>query len=200
MKIEMAYRNGRVDVFDTMSFTTPSPLGKGNALTNFELRFDELGKTGLWLAAHHYDADPSGTEACPDDETPVARRRRGWRFLLAEASELDELEWVAIDGELALARILGEMVDVGQLRRSAELWLGTSNRSVAEAVVQLFDELSTVSQADCGIARDAIPRHCGCSEDLVYRLKAACPGQSPNETETDNQEENWLEGFQNEDY
>ena len=200
MKIEMAYRNGRVDVFDTMSFTAPSPLGKENALTNFELRFDELGKTGLWLAAHHYDVDPSGTEDCPDDETPIARRRRGWRFLLAEASELDELEWVAVDGELALARVLGEMVDVGQLMRSARLWLGTSNRSVAETIVHLFDELSTVSQADCGIARDAIPRHCGCSEELVYRLKAACPRESPNETETNNQEENWLEGFENEDY
>lgn len=47
----MAYRNGRVDVFDTMSFTAPSPLGKENALTNFELRFDELGIKGLWLAA-----------------------------------------------------------------------------------------------------------------------------------------------------
>lgn len=199
MKIEMAYRNGRVDVFDTMSFTAPSPLGKGNALTNFELRFDELGKTGLWLATHHYDADPSGTEEYPDDETPVARRRRGWRFLLAEASELDELEWVAVDGEVALARVLGEMVDVGQLMRSARLWLGTPNRSVAETIVHLFDELSAVSQTDCGIARDAIPRHCGCSEELVYRLKAACPRESPNETETDNQEENWLEGFENED-
>lgn len=200
MRIEMAYRNGRVDVFDTISFTAPSPLGKGNALTNFELRFDELGKTGLWLAAHHYDADLSGAEECPDDETPVARRRRGWRFLLAEASEVDELEWVAVDGEVALARVLDEMVDVGQLMRSARLWLGTPNRSVAETIVHLFDELSTVSQADCGIARDAIPRHCGCSEELVYRLKAARPRQSPNETETDNQEENWLEGFENEDY
>ena len=199
MRIEMAYRNGRVDVFDTMSFTAPSPLGKGNALTNFELRFDELGKTGLWLAAHHYDADPSCTEKCPDDETPVARRRRGWRFLLAEASEIDELESVAVDGEVALVRVLGEMVDVEQLMRSARLWLGTSNRSVAETIMQLFDVLSTVSQADCGIARDAIPRHCGCSEDLVYRLRAACPGQSPNEAETDKQEENWLEGFENED-
>lgn len=199
MKIEMAYQNGRVDMFDTMSFTAPSPLGKENALTNFELRFDELGETGLWLAAHHYDADHSGTEDCHDDETPVARRRRGWRFLLAEASEVAELESVAVDGEVALARVLSEMVDVGQLRRSAELWLGTSNRSVAEAIVQLFDELSAVSQTDCGIARDAIPQHCGCSEELVYRLKAARPGQSPNETETDNQEENWLEGFENED-
>lgn len=199
MRIEMAYRNGRIDVFDTMSFTAPNPLGKGNALTNFELRFDQLGETGLWLAAHHYDADPSTTEECPGDETPVARRRRGWRFLLAEASELDELEWVAIDGEMALARVLNEMVDVGQLMRSARLWLGTTNRSVAETIVHLFDSLSTVSHVDCGIARDSIPQHCGCSEELVYRLKAACPGQLPNETEADKQEENWLEGFENED-
>lgn len=199
MKIEMAYRNGRIDVFDTMSFTAPSPLGKGNALTNFELRFDELGETGLWLAAHHYDADPSYAEDRPESETPVARRRRGWRFLLAEASEVAELESVAVDGEVVLARILGEMVDVAQLKRSANLWLRSSGLSVAETIVQLFDGLSAVSQADCGIARDAIPQHCGCSEELVYRLKAACPRQSPNETDTDNQEENWLEGFENED-
>lgn len=92
------------------------------------------------------------------------------------------------------------MIDVGQLMRSARLWLGTPNRSVVETIVQLFDELSAVSQVDCDMARDAIPRHCGCSEELVYRLKAACPGQSSNETETDKQEENWLEGFENEDY
>lgn len=200
MKIEMAYRNGRVDVFDTMSFTAPSPLGKENVLTNFEARFDELGETGLWLAAHHYDADPSYAEDCPESETPVARRRRGWRFLLAEASEVAELESVAVDDEVVLARILGEMVDVAQLKRSANLWLGSSGLSAAETAVRLFDELSIVSQADCGITRDAIPRLCGCSEELVYRLKAACPRQSPNETETDNQEKNWLEGFENEDY
>ena len=46
MRIELAYRNGRVDVFYTRSFTAPSPLGKENVLTNFELRSDELGKTG----------------------------------------------------------------------------------------------------------------------------------------------------------
>lgn len=195
----MAYRSGRIDVFDTMPFTAPSPLRKENALTNFEARFDELGETGLWLAAHHYDADPSYAEDCPESETPVARRRRGWRFLLAEASEVAELESVAMDGEVVLARILGEMVDVAQLKRSASLWLGPSGLSTAETIVRLFDKLSVVSQADCGITRDTILRLCGCSEELIYRLKAACPRQSLNETETDNQEENWPEGFDNED-
>lgn len=199
MKIEITYRNGRVDVFDTMSFTSPSPLGKGNALTNFELRFDELGKTGLWLAAHHYDADPSCTEECPDEETPVARRRRGWRFLLAEASEVAELESVAVDGEVVLARILGEMVDVAQLKRSASLWLGSSGLPIAETVVRLFDELLVVSRVDEGMPPDAVPRLCGCSEELVYRLKAVSPHQSDDEEETNEKQGNWLEGFEDED-
>lgn len=198
MKIEMAYRNGRVDVFDTMSFTAPSPLGKGNALTNFELRFDELGKTGLWLAAHHYDASPSYAEECPEGETPVARRKRGWCFLLAEASEIADLESIAIDGEVALARILGEMVDVAQLRRSETLWLGSSSRSVTEAIIELFDALSVVSQVDAALPPEAVPGRCGCSEELIYRLKAARPDQDAAEEEADAQDENWLEGFNNE--
>ena len=37
-----------------------------------------------------------------------------------------ELESVAVDGEGVLARILGEIADVAQLKRSASLWLGSS--------------------------------------------------------------------------
>lgn len=199
MKIEIAYANGRIDVFDTASFTAPNPLGKENALTNFEVRFDELGKTGLWLAAHHYDADPSYAEDCPDSETPVARRRRGWRFLLAEASEIADIESVTVDGEVALARILGEMVDVTQLKRSANLWLGSSGQSATDTIVRLFDELSVVSQVDTGMPPGAVPKLCGCSEELLYRLKAVHPHQSNDSEETNEQEENWLEGFEDED-
>lgn len=195
----MTYAGGRVDVFDTVSFTAPSPLGKENALTNFEVRFDELGKTGLWLAAHHYDADPSYAEDRHDDETPVARRRRGWRFLLAEASEIADIESVTVDGEVALARILGELVDLAQLKSSANLWLGSSSRSVAETIVELFDELSVVSQVDTGMPPDAVPKLCGCSEELVYRLKAVQPHRLNDSEETSGQEENWLEGFEDED-
>lgn len=198
MKIEMVYRNGRIDMFDTMSFTAPNPLGKDNALTNFELRFDELGKTGLWLAAHHYDACPSYAEEYPEGETPVARRKRGWRFLLAEASEIAELESVAIDGEIALARILGEMVDVAQLRRNETLWLSSSSRSVTEAIIDLFDALSVASQVDAALPPETVPGRCGCSEELVYRLKAAHPRQVAAEEENDEKEEDWLEGFRNE--
>lgn len=198
MKIEIAYTDGRIDVFDTVSFTAPNPLGKENALTNFELRFDKLGDTGLWLSAHHYDASPSYAEECPDDETPVARRKRGWRFLLAEASEIAELESVAIDGEVALNRILGEMVDVARLRRNETLWLGTSNRSITEAIIELFDALSVISQVDAAMPPDAVTRQCGCSEELVYRLKAVLSNQDAADEEVNAQEENWLEGFEDE--
>lgn len=195
MKIEMAYRNGKVDAFDTMSFTAPSPLEKGNALTNFELRFDELGKRDCGLPSVIMTSTPQAPRNALATKR-VARRRRGWRFLLAEASEVAELESVAMDGEGVLARILGEMVDMAQLKRSASLWLGSSGLSIAETIVRLFDELLVVSQVDEGMLPDAVPRLCGCSEELVYRLKAVSPHQSGDEEETNEQEENWLKGFE----
>lgn len=128
----------------------------------------------MWLAVRHYDVDSSGTEA----------------------SEVAELESVAVDGEGVLAHILGEMVDVAQLKRSASLWLGSSGLSTAETIVRLIEELSVVSQVDEGMPTDTAPRLCGCSEELVYRLKAVSPHQSDDEEETNEQEEKWLKGFE----
>lgn len=91
------------------------------------------------------------------------------------------------------------MVDVAQLKRSANLWLGSSGLSVAETVVRLFDGLSIVSRVDEGMPPDAVSKLCGCSEELVYRLKAVRPHQSDGEEETNEKEENWLEGFEDED-
>lgn len=68
--------------------------------------------------------------------------------------------------------------------------------SIAETIVRLFDELLVVSRVDEGMLPDAVPRLCGCSEELVYRLKAVSPHQSNDEEETNEQEENWLKGFE----
>ncbi len=56
MEIRIRYRNNRVDVFDADTFTKSEPFGNANMLTDFEVLFDQLGKTGIWLAAHSYDA------------------------------------------------------------------------------------------------------------------------------------------------
>ncbi len=57
MIVKVTYDDQRLDVFDTATFTSATPLGKSNMLTNFEVRFDTLGDGGLWMAAHSYQAE-----------------------------------------------------------------------------------------------------------------------------------------------
>ena len=97
MIVKITYDDQRLDVFDTSAFTAGLPLGKANMLTNFEVRFDRLGEGGLWLAAHSYQA--CGEHEDEGDEIPVARRTKGWRFLLSSAEELEHVELVVVDGE-----------------------------------------------------------------------------------------------------
>lgn len=85
MKIHIRYENNRLDIFDTTAFTKAEPFDGENMLTNFEVRVDALGNTGLWLMAHRYEIGEAYLKQAPDDETPTARRKRGWRFLLSEA-------------------------------------------------------------------------------------------------------------------
>ena len=89
MNITIRYDTGRIDVFDTDSFTATQPFPQSNMLTDFELKLDDLGKKGLWLAAHYYAIGQAYRDAAGDDEAPVARRKMGWRFLLAAGTLFD---------------------------------------------------------------------------------------------------------------
>ena len=95
MIVKITYDDQRLDVFDTSTFTAGLPLGKANMLTNFEVRFDTMGEGGLWLAAHSYQA--CGEHEDEDGEIPVARRTKGWRFLLSSAEELEHVELVVVE-------------------------------------------------------------------------------------------------------
>lgn len=70
MKIQIRYKNNRLDIFDTSSFTKPEPFDDANMLTNFEVRVDELGNTGLWLIAHHYEVSEAIAKTADEGETP----------------------------------------------------------------------------------------------------------------------------------
>ena len=76
MKVQIKYRDGRLDVFDTDSYTPSQPFGDGCMLANYEVRFDQLEK-GLWLQAHFYETDPRFKEDLEDDVVPVGRRAMG---------------------------------------------------------------------------------------------------------------------------
>lgn len=105
MIVCIRYRGNRVDAFDTNTFTEPEPFDNVNMPTDFEALLDQLGETGIWLTAHSYDANPSYRSDAADGSIPVAHRKKGRRFLLAECAEVDEIETVSIGADVALRRI-----------------------------------------------------------------------------------------------
>lgn len=197
MIVRIRYRSNRIDVFDTDTFTKSEPFANANMLTDFEVLLDQLGNTGFWLAAHSYDANQGYRSDAIDDSIPVAHRKKGWRFLLAESGEVEEIETVSIGGDMALQRICGELVDVLKLDETASAWIdGSDGISTAEKIVALFETLSRVGLADA--TREDTARMCGCSLALVSTLQAIGVSAAEDDEE-DEPEENWMEGLDHED-
>ncbi|RNL46019.1 hypothetical protein [Paraeggerthella hongkongensis] len=99
MNVQIFYDNGRVDEFDVEHFTLPQPFDGNNMLTNFEVRFDNLDTESLWLQAHFYDIRPEYRQDAKPESTPVARRMRGWRFLLVDKSEIGHVARIVVNNE-----------------------------------------------------------------------------------------------------
>jgi len=192
MKIQIRYKNNRLDIFDPSSFTKPEPFDDANMLTNFEVRVDELGNTGLWLIAHHYEVSEAIAKTADEGETPVARRKRGWRFLLAESGELPDIESLSIDGQIMLARIAGELADMVRFEQMCELWLSKcGGQSITQRAVRLFDALCRAFP-ELSANDAAIARMCGFSKQAMDELRVrVVPGSQ--ETEVD--ECDWLSEF-----
>lgn len=196
MKVRIRYASNRLDVFDTDTFTKSEPFPGASMLTEFELRLDLLGDTGLWLEAHHYDVSPSFNEQADGHETPVARRKRGWRFLLAEAGELGEIETVSVDEACVLQRVCGELVDMLKLDEQCQAWVtGSQSLCTSDKLVELFQALTAASGTG---DVDVIARSCGCSYALIKELQAMQPAEAKTQDQ-DSEEENWMEGFDYED-
>ena len=196
MKIQIRYENNRLDIFDTTAFTKAEPFDGENMLTNFEVRVDALGNTGLWLMAHRYEVGDTYLKQLSDGETPTARRRRGWRFLLAEADELASIESVSIDGEVTLMRIEGELSDMIRFEQMCALWLSDyAGTCIAERAVLLFDALCK-AYPDISADGEALARMCGFSSRAMDELRYR---SSPLVQARDEQEsEDWLQELSDE--
>lgn len=196
MKIHIRYENNRLDIFDTTAFTKAEPFDGENMLTNFEVRVDALGNTGLWLMAHRYEIGEAYLKQAPDDETPTARRKRGWRFLLSEADELASIESVSIDGEVTLMRIEGELADMIRLNQMCALWLSDSaGLCIAQRAVLLFDALCK-AYPDESADDEAIARMCGFSARAMDILRER---SSPLiEVEDEKEQGGWLQELSDE--
>lgn len=135
MNIRITYPGGRIDVFDTSAYVASAPFDGKNMLTDFEVCLDGIEDEGLWLVANYYAAKPEYREGA--EGIPVARRSRGWRFLLATADEAKSLCDVTIDGEMVVARIADSACNMREFESAALMRIGASNDGVLERISKL---------------------------------------------------------------
>lgn len=120
MIVKAYYSGGRIDVFDTDRMTDGVPQS-GNLLTNYTLDLSDVNGESLWLCSYYYEAAQAYKDEKGPKGLPVARRRDGWSFLLADAEDMQRLNRVTVDGETVLAQIAGELVDVSALMWASEV-------------------------------------------------------------------------------
>lgn len=141
MIIKVYYAGGRIDVFDTDRMTDGVPQS-GNLLTNYTLDLADVNGESLWLCSYYYEAAQAYKDEAGPKGLPVARRRDGWSFLVADAEDMKRLNRVTVDGETVLAQIAGELVDVSALSRASEV-----ADALAPQIVQ-FQHLLDATDAD----------------------------------------------------
>lgn len=152
MNIQVFYDNGRIDEFDVDRFTLSQPFDGNNMLTNFEVRFDNLETESLWLQAHFYDIRAEYRQDAPPDDTPVARRMRGWRFLLVDKTEITHVSKIVVNKEMVAWRV-GENLINGIKFRTQELacFNNDTASSINSKAVAIHDYLAN---ADPFLAAD----------------------------------------------
>ena len=120
MIVKAYYSGGRIDVFDTDRMTDGIPQ-PGNLLTNYALDLSDVNGESLWLCSYYYEATRAYKDEKGPKDLPVARRRDGWSFLLADADDMRRLNRVTLDGETVLVQMAGELVDASALSWATEV-------------------------------------------------------------------------------
>lgn len=114
MIVKAYYSGGRIDVFDTDRMTDGIPQ-PGNLLTNYTLDLADVNGESLWLCSYYYEAADAYKDELGPKGLPVARRRDGWSFLIADADDLQRLNRITLDDETVLIQIAGELIDATAL-------------------------------------------------------------------------------------
>ena len=191
MNITIRYDTGRIDVFDTVSFTAPQPFPQTNMLTDFELKLDDLGKKGLWLAAHYYAIGQAYRDDAGNGEVPVARRRMGWRFLLAQEDEIDHIQSVDMDGSPVLRRAAGTLFDYARFENVASALLGNQPTALCQRIMALYGCFEQIHEAQ-GQSMDAadIAAEFGFTAQMIADVEA-CMVTGLDEDKDPEEEEVW---------
>ncbi len=202
MNIQVYYDRGRVDEFDTDHLTMPQPFDGNNMLTNYEVRFDNLDTESLWLQAHFYDIRPEYRRVENTDETPVARRMRGWRFLLVDQSELKHVVKIMVNKEMAAWRQGGCLINGIKFNAAAmECYSDELSTSINKKAIAVHDYLGNAMDATSedklcalfGFTRTAFEqvREAECRQGVV-------PAKQVEVKEEPDENENWLADLRDE--
>lgn len=105
MIVRVVYESGRIDLFDTLTFTAGSPFGSDNVLTELSIDPARIEEEGLWLTVSWYAARREYRESAEGGAIPVARRSKGWRMLLSAKDEVAGIRRVELDGSTLVERV-----------------------------------------------------------------------------------------------
>ena len=108
MILKAYYSGGRIDVFDTDHHVDAVPQ-RGNLLANYTLDLSDVAGDGIWLRSYYHEAAEAYREEPGPTGLPVARRRDGWSFLVADADDLERINRLTVDGETVLIRVGGRL-------------------------------------------------------------------------------------------
>ena len=155
MIVKAYYSGGRIDVFDTDRMTDGVPQ-PGNLLTNYTLDLSDVNGESLWLCSYYYEAAQAYKDEKGPKDLPVARRRDGWSFLLADAEDMQRLNRITVDGETALVQIAGELVDMlaPQIAQFHRLLESTGTERVEDLGIpaSVLQEVSSLGSEEGGQA------------------------------------------------
>lgn len=147
MLVKTYYSTGHFDVFDTATLVDGS-IFKGNALTNYALEISDARKEKtLWLDCYYYEADKAYQGDLNPHGLPVARRRDGWSFVIADEADLDTLLKASVDGEDVLIRQGDEFIDALRLKVASDVAYSVNPASVS---AHDYYQVAAQDQDPCG--------------------------------------------------
>lgn len=86
---------------------------------------------GVWVRMYWYEAADAYRDVVDGAGLPIARRRDGWSFLVADPGAADVLDWLTFDGEIVLERMAGRLVDAVRMMRAYNAAEDLGHRTVA---------------------------------------------------------------------
>ena len=132
MKIEVYYLDGRFESYDTEShFNAAGVAGTTNCMVVYSVQGD--AESGLWVRYYAYDAAEGMQRA--GHESPCAPLRGRVDVQVLDASDMDSIAWVAIDGQKRYYRLApGQpLVDGFKFDVNHEIYVGSKDLAATRA-------------------------------------------------------------------